>query len=207
MSRHIFKRLLAASCVALVGACSPASETGGITSGPTTIVSDAVSIGGAFTLTDHDGQIVTDQSFLGTPMLIYFGFAYCPDVCPTALQRMGAAMKIAKLSSNDVQSILITVDPERDTPEQLALYVTANGFPEGLRGLTGSPEQIDAVKKIYLATGNKVEDPDNPGSFTYDHTDFIYLMGADGKFIDIFTSSDTPQEMADQLRTYKKTGR
>ena len=204
MSRHIFKHLFAIGCVTALWACSPASNNTDVKRGSTTIVSDAVSIGGPFSLIDHDGNAVTEKDFLGRPMLVYFGFAYCPDVCPTALQRMGAAMKIAKLSNDDMQSLLITVDPERDTPEQLALYVTANGFPDGLRGLTGGIEQIETVKKNYMAMGEKVEDPDNPGSFTFNHTDFIYLMGADGKFIDIFSSSDTPQEMADQMRKYKK---
>jgi len=101
---------------------------------------------------------------------------------------------------------LITVDPERDTPEKLALYVTANGFPKGLRGLTGTPEQIEAVKKIYIATGEKVDDPSNPEGFTYDHTNFMYLMGSDGIFVDIFSGMDSPREIADRLNRYKKTG-
>jgi protein SCO1/2 len=204
MSRKNFKRLLVTGGLVVLGACSPQT---GVKTAPNTVVSGAAEIGGAFTLIDHDGQTVTDQDFFGKPLLIYFGFAYCPDVCPTALQRMGAALKLAKMSSTDIHSVLITVDPERDTPEQLALYVTANGFPDGLRGLTGSVAQIEAVKKIYIAIGEKVDDPNDPEGFTYDHTNFIYLMGADGVFIDIFSGMDTPQEIADRLRTYKKTGR
>lgn len=204
MSRNFFKLLLFVGGLAALAACSPQN---GVKSAPNTVVSGAAAIGGSFTLTDHEGQTVTDQDYLGKPMLIYFGFAYCPDVCPTALQKMGAALSLAKLGPDDLHTLFITVDPERDTPEQLALYVTANGFPEGLRGLTGSPAQIEAVKKTYIAIGEKVDDPDNPGGFTYDHTNFIYLMGADGKFVDIFSGMDTPQEIADRLRTYKKTGR
>ncbi|NNC37551.1 MAG: SCO family protein [Acidimicrobiales bacterium] len=203
MSRKIFNPLLICFGAFAIGACSP--ETG-VQSAPNTVVSGEANIGGAFTLTDHEGQIVTDQTYLGKPMLIYFGFAYCPDVCPTSLQKMGAALTLSKLDPDTFHSLLITVDPERDTPEQLALYVTANGFPKGLRGLTGTQDQIDAVKKAYIATGQKVEDPANPEGFTFDHTNFIYLMGADGKFVDIFSGLDTPQEIADRLKLYKKTG-
>ena len=203
MSRNIFKRLLLVSSAIAFGACSP---EGGVKSAPNTIVSGEALIGGSFTLTDHEGQIVTDQDYLGKPTLIYFGFTYCPDICPTALQKMGAALTISKLKPDSFHVLFISVDPERDTPEQLALYVTANGFPKGLRGLTGSAAQIEAVKKTYIATGQRVDDPDNPEEFSYDHTNFIYLMGADGKFVDIFSGLDTPQEIAARLRSYKKTG-
>ena len=204
MSRNIFKRLVLVFALVAFGACSQERD---VQTAPNTVVSGEALIGGDFTLIDHEGRTVTDQDFLGKPMLIYFGFAYCPDVCPTALQRMGAALDLAKMLTADIQPILITVDPERDTPERLALYVTANGFPPGLRGLTGSPEQIEAVKKVYFAIGEKVDDPDNSEGFTYDHTNFIYLMGPDGKFVDMFTSLDTPQEIADRLVVHKKTGR
>lgn len=204
MSRKIFNPVMIGLCALVLGACSPA---GGGQSATNTVVSGEANIGGTFTLTDHEGQTVTDQTFLGKPMLIYFGFAYCPDVCPTSLQKLGAALTLSKLDPDMFHSLLITVDPERDTPEQLALYVTANGFPKGLRGLTGTQEQIDVAKKAYIAIGQKVDDPDTPGGFTYDHTNFIYLMGADGKFVDIFSGLDTPQEIAERLKTYKKTGR
>jgi len=203
MSRKILKHMLLATGLVAFSACSPES---GIKQAPNTVVSGAAAIGGEFTLTDHEGNTVTDQTYLGKPTLIYFGFAYCPDICPTALQKMGAALALSKIDAQDVTTLLITVDPERDTPEKLALYVTANGFPKGLRGLTGTSEQIEAAKKIYIATGEKVEDPSNPDGFTYDHTNFVYLMGADGIFVDIFSGMDSPKEIADRLKRYKKTG-
>lgn len=204
MSRKIFKQLLLVCGLVAVSACSPENS---VKPASNTVVSGAAAIGGAFTLIDHEGQTVTDQTYLGKPMLIYFGFAYCPDVCPTALQKMGAALSISKMDPDSFHSLFITVDPERDTPEQLALYVTANGFPKSLRGLTGSAEQIETVKRIYIAIGEKVDDPDNPEGFTFDHTNFIYLMGADGKFVDIFSGLDTPKEISERLVAYKKTGR
>ena len=203
MSRTIFKHLLLATGLIALGACSPDNS---VKQAPNTVVSGAAAIGGEFTLTDHEGNTVSEKTYLGKPTLIYFGFAYCPDICPTALQKMGAAIAMSKINPDEINTILITVDPERDTPEKLALYVTANGFPTGLRGLTGTPEQIEAAKKIYIAIGEKVEDPSNPDGFTYDHTNFIYLMGSDGVFVDIFSGSDTPKEIADRIRTYKKTG-
>jgi len=203
MSRN-FLRPLAAGILMLATACGPEAS---IQSGQNTVVSGTANIGGPFSLVDHSGNPVTDADYLGTPLLIYFGFAYCPDVCPTSLQKLGAALALPGVDKTGFQPILITVDPERDTPAQLALYVTAPGFPKNLIGLTGTQEQIDAVKKSYAAMGVKVEDPESSGGFTFDHTNFIYLMGADGKFVDIFSGSDTPQEIADRLIGYKKTGR
>jgi protein SCO1/2 len=114
-------------------------------------------VGGPFTLTDHTGKRVTDQDFHGRTMLVFFGFTFCPDVCPSGLQVMSAALDKLGPKAERVVPILITVDPERDTPAQLALYVSS--FHPRLIGLTGTPAEIEAVAKAYRAYVKKVEDP------------------------------------------------
>ena len=150
--------LIAAVCTStalLLTACGQqnTNTTKTAQSGQVTAHSGTAAIGGAFTLVDHTGKTVTNKDFLGKPQLIYFGFADCPDVCPTALQQMGAALALAGDAATLYQPIFITVDYERDTPEKMAQYVTANGFPKGLVGLTGTKEQVDVAKKAFKVIG------------------------------------------------------
>ncbi len=183
-----------------VSACEQRADTMPVRS------SGQANIGGPFTLVDHTGKTVTDADFLGQPQLIYFGFAYCPDVCPTALQQIGAALDRVGEGTGQIQPIFITVDPERDTPEFLAQYVTANGFPVGLVGLTGTPEQLKQVQKAYGVYAKKVEDPSSAAGYTYDHSNIIYFMDKDGKFVDVFTHADTPDVIAKRLTQFLRTG-
>lgn len=206
MSRHFF--ITALLTAALLTGCAPKEIA---MSGKNTVVSGKALIGGAYELTDHMGNVVTHETYLGKAQLLYFGYAYCPDVCPTALQQMGASLEIA--SDKDARidgfyrSLFITIDPERDTVEKLALYVTANGFPKGLIGLTGTPDQIQKVKKAYAVIGQKVSDSSNSAGYTFDHSSLIYLMDAKGEFVDIFTHADSPQKIATRLIAFRKTGR
>ena len=207
MSRIIFGHLAAslglAITVTLFGACSDNTANSKVQSGAVRS-SGKAAIGGAYTLVDHTGKTVTDKDFQGKAQLIYFGFAYCPDICPTALQQMGAALDMIGRDAKYFQPIFITIDPERDTPEKLAQYVTANGFPDGLIGLSGSPEQIKHVMEIFKVHGKKVEDPNSASDYTMDHTSIIYLMDKNGEFVAPFTHSSTPKSIADHLRAYKK---
>jgi len=191
----------------MLAACSDNSSGRKAQSGQVTSVSGKAAIGGAYTLVNQNGETVTDTDFHGKAQLIYFGYAYCPDVCPTALQQMGAALALAGRSASNYQPIFITIDAERDTPEMLAQYVTNNGFPEGLIGLTGTPEQLKHVMKVFKVIGQKVEDPDSAAGYTYDHSSLIYMMDEEGEFLDVFTHTTTPRQMADRLISYKKTGR
>ena len=206
MSRKFFNAAIAflfAASLAMTG-CGRQEIA---SSGANTVVSGKAAIGGNFSLIDHTGKSVTQDDFLGRPQLIYFGYAFCPDVCPTALQQMGAALDFAKEAADYYQPIFITIDADRDTPEQLALYVTANGFPKNLIGLTGNEQQIEAVKTAFAVIGAKVSDPSSRTGYTYDHSSLIYLMSDKGEFVDIFTHADTPKEIAQRLVAYKKTGR
>ena len=189
---------------ALIGCQSETPKAAGV-SGKTVVSTGTASIGGPFTLTDETGAKVTEADLLGKPHLIYFGFAYCPDVCPTSLQKLGAAQQIMGAAGDDVGYVLITVDPERDTVEKIAQYVSFEPFPKGLRGFTGSVDQIETAKKAYkiIATkssfdGTPVEDGAN--DYTVNHSDIIYFMGADGKFADFFSSRSTPKDIALRVR-------
>lgn len=171
----------------------------------TVVSSGTAKLGGPYTLVNQDGKTVTDADFIGRPQLIYFGFGYCPDICPTALQKLGAVQDRIDLKADKLNYVFITIDPERDTPESLALYVTANGFPKNLNGLTGTQEQIEAVKTAYRVYGQKAVDPASAGEYTMDHSDIIYFMGADGKFVDLFTGRSTVDDIAARVRQYQKS--
>lgn len=160
-------------------------------------------IGGDFTLVNQDGETVTDNDFRGKAMLIYFGFTYCPDICPTALQQMAYALdQLSEDERGRIQPILITVDPERDTPEALAAYVDSPAFPESLIGLTGTPEQIAEVAGEYRVVFRQTEEGQDDGSYLVDHTSFIYLMDSRGEFVTVFSHSHTPQAIADALKDF-----
>ncbi|HHL42237.1 MAG TPA: SCO family protein [Hellea balneolensis] len=177
------------------------------TNAPKAVVSHGkAAIGGPFTLIDQTGKTVTQNDFKGKAQLVYFGFALCPDVCPTALQQMGAALRLAGKSADDYQPIFITVDPLRDTPEKLAKYVKARGFPEHLVALSGSPDQINAVIKAFGVYAKKVEDDSSEAGYTYDHSSMIYLMDKNGEFVEVFSHNDSPDKIAKRLVAFAKTG-
>ena len=154
-------------------------------------------VGGPFTLTDHTGKRVTDQDFRGKLLLVFFGFTYCPDVCPTALQVMAAALDKLGADAQRITPVLISIDPERDTPAQLAMYVKS--FHPQLVGLTGTQAQIDAVAKAYRVYVKKVPDPKSTAGYTMDHSSIIYVMGPDGKYVAHFTHTTNPDAMAQRL--------
>jgi len=106
-----------------------------------TVTSGTADIGGEYTLVNQDGVTVTQADALGKPHMVYFGFSYCPDICPMALQKMGAVQARIDPTGDKLNYIFISVDPERDTPESLKLYVEANGFAKGLTGLTGTQDE------------------------------------------------------------------
>jgi cytochrome oxidase Cu insertion factor (SCO1/SenC/PrrC family) len=154
-------------------------------------------VGGPFTLTDHTGKRVTDQDFRGKFLLMFFGFTNCPDVCPTALQVMAAALDKLGPKAELITPVLVSIDPEHDTPAVLAAYVAS--FHPRLVGLTGSQAQIDAVAKAYRVYVKKVPDPKSTAGYTMDHSSIIYVMGPDGSYRTHFTHAVSPDAMADRL--------
>jgi len=186
-------------------ACRAENQNAAGVSGKTVVSTGTASIGGPFTLVDETGAVVTEADLLGKPHLVYFGFAYCPDICPTSLSKLGAAQTLLRTAGDDVGYVLITVDPERDTVEKIAEYVTFEPFPKGLRGFTGSVGQIKEAQTAYKVFTTKTDFDGGPvkdGStdYTINHTDIIYLMGADGKFAAVFTPRSTPQDIAVGVR-------
>ncbi|HEY4343095.1 MAG TPA: SCO family protein [Parvibaculum sp.] len=157
-------------------------------------------IGGPFTLTDQSGKKVTEADFKGKYMLIYFGFTFCPDVCPTELQVMAGATSKLGPKAGEVQPIFVTIDPERDTPDVLAKYVKQ--FDPRLIGLTGTPEQIARIAKEYRVFYEKVKDDESSSDYTMDHSSVAYLMGPDGKFLTFFPPGVSPEEMAEKIGTF-----
>jgi len=193
--------LFAMGATACGGGSEPTASVG------KTVVSGTAEISGAYNLVNQDGEPVSEASALGKPQLIYFGFSYCPDICPTALQKMGAAQARIDPAGDKLNYLFISVDPQRDTPESLKLYVTANGFPKGLTGLTGTQDQIDAVKSAYKVYSQNVPTPDSAADYTVDHSDIIYLMDKDGTFVEFFFGKSTVPEMVERIRTHLKTGK
>lgn len=143
--------------------------------------SPQASIGGPFTLVDGDGRTVTERNFLGKWMLIYFGYTFCPDVCPTSLTSVAGALdRLDPAQLDKVVPILITVDPVRDTPAVMKDYVAA--FHPRMVGLSGSPEQVAAVMKAYKVYAARAKGGDDQ-TYTVDHSSILYLVGPDGRFV------------------------
>ena len=164
------------------------------------VISGSAEIGGPFNLINQDNLLVTENDFLGKPQLIYFGFSYCPDICPTALQKMGSVQEELDPDGDLINYLFISVDPERDTSESLKLYVESDGFPKGLNGLTGSKEQVDIAKLAYKVYSQRVSLSDSKVDYTVDHSDIMYFMDENGVFIDFFFGKNTIQEIGEAVR-------
>ena len=169
-----------------------------VTNGPLRSATQAVEIGGPFRLTDQDGHTVSDQDFKGKPLLVFFGFTHCPDICPTTLFDVSEVLRKLGPDADRVGAIYVTVDPERDTSATLKDYMAS--FDPHLRGLTGDADAIQAIAKEYRVYYNKV--PLQDGDYTMDHTAIVYLMGKDGHFIAPFSLKRSPEVAAADLRKY-----
>lgn len=157
-------------------------------------------IGGPFTLVDHDGKAVTDADFRGKFMLIFFGYTFCPDVCPTNLGTVSQALDmLAPEKADQIVPVFVSVDPDRDAPAQLKEFVSH--FHPRMVGLTGTKQQVvDAARKyrVYYA---KVQEKDSePGDYLMDHTAITYLMGPDGTYRFHFGHGTDPEIMAQRLK-------
>jgi protein SCO1 len=157
-------------------------------------------IGGPFALVDQTGRAVADTEYRGRYMLIFFGYTFCPDVCPTTLSTVAGAMdKLNAYQQKKVVPIFITVDPARDTPAVMKDYVAA--FGPAIVGLTGSEEQIAQVAKEFKVYAAKVKS-DKPGQYTVDHSAILYLMGPDGHFVAHFPHGTSADDLAAGLKKY-----
>jgi protein SCO1/2 len=200
MSRRTFILLVASAAVLAAGIASAmiVLKMRTITaSAPATVpgqirIGSDVAIGGPFTLTNQDGRRVTDKDFAGRFMLIYFGYTFCPDVCPTELNTM--ALALDKLGTRvRIVPVFITIDPARDTPEALKAYLAS--FGSDFVGLTGSDDDIAAVAKAYRVYYKKAEGADD-GAYLMDHTSLLYLVGPDGRLAALFRTGAEPEDIA-----------
>jgi protein SCO1/2 len=157
-----------------------------------------VPIGGPFTLTDaKTGAQVTDATYRGRWMLVYFGYTFCPDICPTDLQKMVAALTTAGAAATRITPIFITVDPARDSAVPLARYVGL--FSPKLVGLTGDQAQIDAVVRAYRVFVEKAPPASAGAPYLVNHSAFMYLMNPAGKLAAIFPPDIKTADLAHQL--------
>lgn len=156
----------------------------------------ASDVGGPFTLVDHNGTTVTQADFVGEPHLVFFGFTHCPDVCPTKLFEIAETLDAVKArTGRDIRALFVTVDPERDTPEIMQSYVSS--FDDRILGLTGTPEQVDAVVSAYRAFARRV--PLEDGDYTMEHTAIVYVMDEEGRFVAGLNTAQAPEDVADEL--------
>jgi protein SCO1 len=165
---------------------------------PVQPATSAVTIGGPFTLSAPDGSLVTDQTYRGKWLLVYFGYTSCPDSCPTMLVEIAAALKKLGPDAARIQPLFITVDPQRDTPEMMQQYTQS--FDPRIIGLTGTPQQIAAVAQEYGAY--YVRHMTGPGAEDYvmDHSTYLYVMDPRGKFVRAFHSDTSGDQIAEALR-------
>jgi protein SCO1/2 len=154
-------------------------------------------VGGPFTLVSGDGHTVTDRDFRGKYLLVYFGYTYCPDVCPTTLNAVAGALDKLGSTADRLQPLFITVDPRRDTPEVIKQYTAA--FSPRLLGLTGTPAEIAAVAKEYHVYYAEDRTGPGPNDYSMDHSSILYLMGPDGRFVAPIRADGTGAEIAAEL--------
>lgn len=187
MTRHLGVRactlLLAFAAMVLAAGCQRRNA-------------EASAIGGPFALVDQHGAPATERILRGKWSAVFFGYSYCPDVCPTTLAALGRAQDALGADARRFQVVFITVDPDRDTPAALARYLSSATFPRGSIGLTGSPAQIRkaaAAYRVYYA-----KHPEG-GSYTMDHTAVVYLMDPQGEFVKPLDLTAPPADVARQV--------
>jgi protein SCO1/2 len=182
---------LAASLV--LYACGPAGGPGGTAQVQS---SGEALVGGPFQMVDQDGKPADQTLLKGKWSAVFFGYTYCPDVCPTTLQALALAEAKLGDKAKNLQVVFISVDPERDTPAQLKTYLSTPAFPRGAIGLTGTAAQVAATAKAYRVYYQK----DGKGdAYSVAHSSIVYLMNPDGKFDRALTESQTPAEVATQI--------
>lgn len=160
-------------------------------------------VGGAFQLVNQEGQAVDQTMLDGKWSLVFFGFTYCPDYCPTTLTALEATRERLGAAADDLQIVFISIDPERDTPQALKDYLSSDGFPPGVVGLTGTPEQVAEVAKVYRAYFEKVGTGED---YTMNHTLTVYLMGPDGRFRSALSHDLGPDRSAQLIQRVMARG-
>lgn len=154
----------------------------------------APQIGGDFTLTDQHGMKRSTSEFHGKYQLIYFGYSFCPDICPLGLQNMSDALTALKRDMGEVQPIFVTIDPERDTVENLKIY--ASNFHPKFVMLTGTPQEVAPVLRNYKVYAAKAKPDETLADYLMDHSTMVYLMDRKGQFLKSFPHTTPPEDLA-----------
>ena len=196
---EIVRATALALCALLPTACSAPAGA------PSHPPLEGARIGGPFSLVDQNGHAVTDRSFPGKYRIVYFGYTFCPDVCPTEAQHIGAGLRIVEQADPAVGAkivpLFITVDPARDTPAVLRAFTAA--FHPRMVGLTGNPAAIAAAAKAYAVYYRKGE-VSAGGGYMMDHSSTVYLMDPAGKPLALLPAEKSPQDVADELQRWVK---
>ena len=193
MIRILISLIFLIGCICWVHAESPVSAK--VTDRPTT---GTAKIGGRFALKDHAGILKKDTEYRGKYMLVYFGYSFCPDICPQALVAMTEALNQVGKKANQIVPIFITVDPKRDTSAQLALY--RQNFHPSLVTLTGSKEQVTQAMKAYRVYAAIAKPDGTTADYLMDHSSIIYLMDRQGRFISHFNHATDPKKIAEAIK-------
>lgn len=163
-----------------------------------TVTTGTATIGGPFTLVSSDGETVTDRSYRGKWMLIFFGYTSCPDVCPTSLNNISLALEALGPEADKLRPLFITVDPERDTPAVMARFLKA--FDRRIVGLTGTQAQIDSVIKDYRVYAESAKTASSGHDYLMSHSGYVYLMDPQGQFTNVIQGSESGEEIAAWVR-------
>lgn len=168
----------------------------------TNTVKTVSSLGGAFEMLNQDGQTVTEADYDGSYKLMFFGFTHCPGICPGELTKMSSVLDILEENgqAEKITPIFVSIDPARDTPEVMKEYIEV--YDSRLVGLTGSQEQVDAMKDAYKVHASKVEmEMMDPGEYMMDHSTFTYLMSPENDLLLVFDMQDKPEQIAEEIKS------
>lgn len=155
-------------------------------------------IGGPINLVATDGRTVTEKDFAGRKALVFFGYTYCPDICPITLFNVGKAMEDIP-ADKQPKTVFISVDPARDTPEKIAQYIASNGFPKDIVGLTGSIAQLEAATDAFRTTFGREDAADSSAGYLVTHSSILYLMDETWKLQTFFMQNESPAAIAQCL--------
>ena len=157
---------------------------------------DPVDLGGPFTLVDQDGEPVTEAAFEDGPSLLFFGFTHCPEICPTTVYEMAGWFDELGEEAEGLDAYFVTVDPERDTPEVLRDYLTSQ--TDEVVGLTGTPEQVEAMLRDWKVYAQKV--PLDGGGYTMDHFASVFMLDEDGEYAGLISYGEPASQVVPKLR-------
>lgn len=193
--------LALSASLALAAACSPGGDQQAATApaaAPNCFKRSSDAIGGPISLVASDGRTLTEKDFAGRKALVFFGYTYCPDICPITLFNVGKAMEDVPADKRPA-TLFISVDPERDTPDKINQYIASNGFPKDIVGLTGTVQQLEAATGAFKTTFGREDAADSSAGYLVSHSSILYLMDENWKLQTFFMQEESPAAIAQCL--------